>query len=119
MPDIDVFTQRCEPAMIEDIMQETVGWDIYDLTEEEQAEFLSNWRNGFAVSMAQFRLALFERGIMEAEMSISSADPKLRILWESSNFVRRNSEQVAKVLSMTDEELDEFFKFASTLEDSV
>jgi hypothetical protein len=39
-PQYDLFTQRIEMNMIEDPMQPTVGWTIYDLTSEEQAEVL-------------------------------------------------------------------------------
>jgi len=115
-PEFDPFTQYITLNQIEDLKQETVGWTVTDMTPEEQAEYLSEWRRFFSVTMSQFRLALFERGISEVEKSISSPDAKAKILWESSNFVRRDSERVAKALSMTDEELDEFFQFAGAME---
>jgi len=118
-PDYDQFTQYITQDQIEDLTQETVGWTVTDMTPEEQAEYLSEWRRFCAVSMSQFRLALFERGISEVEKSISSPDAKSKILWESTNFVRRDSERVAKALSMTDEELDEFFRFAGSLEETI
>lgn len=115
-PEYDHFTQRIEQEPITHYMQETVGWKVIDMTAQEQAEYLDDWRMYTAVTMGQFRQALLGRGITEAESSISASDPVAQILWESSGHVLRKSERVKKALSMTDKELDEFFIHASTLE---
>ena len=115
-PEYDRFTQYLTMNSIEDPMQETVGWTVTDMTADEQAQYLANWRNSFAVSMAQFRQALYKRGIIEAAMSMSAKDINSQILWETSDFVPRASERVKGAMGMTEEELDEFFIHASTLE---
>ena len=115
-PEYDHFTQRLEQDPITHYMQETVGWTVVDMTAEEQAEYLVSWRSFFAVSMAQFRQALYGRGIMEAAMSMSAKDISSQILWETSDFVPRGSERVKAAMGMSDEELDEFFIYAGTLE---
>jgi hypothetical protein len=118
-PEFDPFTQKIELDKMQDPPQKSLGWTIVELTEEEQSAYLSEWRDSFAVSMSQFRLALYERGIMEAEMSLSSADATAKILWDSSDFVRRNSQRVISALPVKDKELDDFFIYASTLEASI
>jgi len=118
-PDYDPFTQYITLNQIEDPMQETVGWTVTDMTPEEQAAHLTEWRGFFGVSMAQFRQALYERGIIESAMSMSAKDINSQILWETSSFVLRRSQRIQDALGMTDEELDEFFIYASTLEDTL
>jgi len=115
-PEYDPFTQKIAMNQIEDPMQASVGWTVTEMTSEEQSEYLAEWRAGFTVSMAQFKQALYQRGIIEAAMSMSAKDISSQILWETSTFVSRGSERVQEALSMTDEELDEFFKYASTME---
>lgn len=119
VPEFDHFTQRIELNQIEDPTQSTVEWSVIDMTAEEQAEYLAQWRRLFGVSMAQFRQALYERGIVEQGMTLSAKDTKSQILWETSGFVTRNSERVKAALDMTDEELDEFFLYADTQEMSL
>ena len=114
MPDFDPFTQKALVNPAENPMQKSVGWTVTDMTVEEQAEYLADWRSGFSVNMAQFRMALHARGILEDGMSMSIKDMNTRILWEHANIVFRGSEVVKEALQMTDEELDEFFKFAQT-----
>lgn len=115
-PEFDHFTQRIELNQIEDPTQPTVEWSVIDMTADEQAAYLAQWRSLFGVSMAQFRQALYERGIIEAAMSMSAKDINSQILWETSDFVPRHSERVKAAMGMTDEELDEFFIYASTME---
>jgi len=119
VPDYDHFTQRIELNQIEDPAQSSVEWAVIDMTPEEQAAYLAEWRGGFGVSMAQFRQALYERGIFEAAMSMSAKDINSQILWETSSFVLRGSQRIQDAMGMTDEELDEFFIYASTLEDTL
>ena len=114
MPEYDPFTQKVSLNQIDNPMQKSVGWTVEEMTAEEQAEYLEDWRAGCTVSMAQFRQALHERGTLEAAMSMASQDVNANILWETSTFVPRSSEAVKAALSMTDEELDEFFKYAQT-----
>lgn len=115
-PEYDHFTQYITLNLIEDPMQETVGWTVTDMNAEEQAEHLANWRNQFAVEMGQFRQALHARGIVEAGIEMSARDITSQILWDTAPIVLRKSQRVTNALGMTDEELDEFFIFASTME---
>lgn len=118
-PEYDHFTQYITMDLIEDPMQKSVGWTVTDMTAEERAEYLANWRASFSVSMGQFRQALYGRDIIETAMAMSAKDINSQILWETSDFVMRSSERVRNAMGMTDEGLDEFFIYAGTLEASL
>jgi len=48
-PEYNRFTQRIEMNQIEHPMQETVGWAIIELTEEERASTLENFKSYYRV----------------------------------------------------------------------
>lgn len=122
-PAYDPFTQRITLNSIEDPMQATIGWTVHDMTVEEQAEYLANWRKGFMVTMRQARLALLQEGylsqIEDAINLIPEPDKsKVQTEWEYSAVVQRGSVWVAimqPALGLSDEQMDDLFKLASTL----
>jgi len=118
-PPYDPFTQRIELDLIEDPNQATVGFTIYELTEQEQADFLALWRNNIAVTMRQCRLVLLQQGLLETVNSnVSSLSDAGQIEWEYAAIVARNSPLVASLaapLNLSEVQLDELFKLAATL----
>jgi len=118
-PPYDTFTQRIELDLIEDPNQATVGFTIYELTEQEQADFLALWRNNIAVTMRQCRLVLLQQGLLETVNSnVSSLSDAGQIEWEYAAIVARNSPLVASLaapLNLSEVQLDELFKLAATL----
>ena len=122
-PEYDFFTQRVELNEITDPAQETVGWTIYDLTEEEKAEVLVNWRRGAFVTMRQARLALAQQGLLQTVEDAIALIPepdrsKISVEWEYSAIVERGSSWIgvlAPALGLSDEQMDDLFKLAATL----
>jgi len=119
-PEYDPFTQYITMNMIEDPMQETVGWTVTDMTAEEQAQFLEEWRASTIVNMVQFRLALSEKQILKrvSESVVNrkgDGDSTTEIMWTADAFVARNSEWAKAELGLDDAGMDEFFKLALTM----
>ena len=112
-PEYDQFTQRITLDEIENPMQESVPWTVEELTTEEQADFLEEWRASAAAGMSQFRIAAEERGYKIDDIATASAaDTQTRILWNTAAFVRRSSPFAKQVLGLDEEGLDEFFQHA-------
>lgn len=122
-PEYDPFTQYITLNDIEDPRQATRGWTIHEMTAEEQADFLSQWRAGFFVSMRQARLALIQEGYMtQIEDTINLLpEPdktKLQTEWEYASRVERNSDWIGTmqpVLGLSDEQMDDLFILAAAL----
>lgn len=122
-PEFDPFTQYITLNQITDPMQETVGWTIHDMTAEEIAEYLANWRSEVAVTMRQARLALAQQGLLQTVEDAIALIPEpdksaISIEWEYSAVVERASAWVgvlAPALGLSDEQLDDLFKLALTL----
>jgi len=119
-PEYDQFTQYITLNMIEDPMQETVGWTVTDMTAEEQAQYLEDWRENVIVNMVQFRLALSEKQILKqvSESVVNrkgDGDPTTEIMWTADALVARNSEWAKAELGLDDAGMDEFFKLALTM----
>jgi hypothetical protein len=119
-PEYNPFTQYITLDMIEDPMQETVGWTITDMTAEEQAQYLEDWRQGTYVSMVQFRLALAEKEVLKrVSESITNregdGDPTTEIMWTADAHVARNSDWAKTELGFDEADMDEFFKLALTM----
>jgi len=120
-PEYDPFTQYITLNMIEDPMQETVGWTVTDMTAEEQAEYLEQWRQNTTVTMCQFRLALAKEDVLKrVSESITSregdGDPTTEIMWTADAYVARNSEWAKAELGLDEAGMDEFFKLAQTMD---
>lgn len=122
-PVFDPFTQYVTLNQIEHPMQETVGWTIHDMTAEEVAEYLANWRLGSSVTMRQARLALAQQGLLQTVEDAIALIPEpdksiVSIEWEYSATVERSSSWVsvlAPALGLSDEQMDDLFKLAKTL----
>lgn len=123
MPDYDTFTQRVELNMVEDPMQPTVGWTIYDLTAEEQVAILALWRSHAEVTPRQARLELAKRGLLANIDEIIALIPEpdkttVQIEWEYAVSVERSSPwvvQLGSALGLDEEGLDDLFKAAAQL----
>jgi hypothetical protein len=122
-PEFDLFTQYVTLNQIEDPMQATVGWTVHDMTEEEQAEYLANWRSFIRVTPRQARLELAKRGQLANIDTIIASLPAeqqeiVQIEWEYAVSIERNSPwviQLGSALGLSEEGLDELFKAASEL----
>lgn len=122
-PEYDFFTQYITLNLIEDPMQATVGWTIHDMTAEEQAEHLENWRSFVSVTPRQARLELAKRGqLSNIDQIIASlpADQQevVQIEWEYAVSVERSSPwvvQLGSALGLDEEGLDDLFKAAAQL----
>ena len=72
-----------------------------------------------SITMRQARLALLQAGLLDnVEAAISIADKSIQIEWEYSNAVERNNavvKQMALVLGLTDQQIDELFIAAQFL----
>ena len=73
------------------------------------------------VSSFQARAALYQMGLLddvEALMASPSADPLAKLAWSNATEFRRNSptvESMKPLLGLTDAQLDDLFRFASTI----
>lgn len=122
-PAFDPFTQYITLNQIEDPMQETVGWTIHDMTAEEIAEYLANWRQSAFVTMRQARLALAQQELLQTVEDAIALIPepdrsKISVEWEYSAIVERGSSWIgvlAPDLGLSDEQMDDLFKLAATL----
>lgn len=88
-------------------------------TEEEA---LAVWRNTTEVTRFQARAALYQFGLLDAvETQMKSEDTPMlaRIAWQDASVFKRMSPTVlslAGLLALTDEQLDDLFKLAATLD---
>jgi hypothetical protein len=122
-PEFDMFTQYITLNLIEDPMQATVGWTVHDMTAEEQAEYLANWRSFVSVTPRQARLELAKRGqLSNIDQIIASlpADQQevVQIEWEYAVSIERSSPwviQLGSALGLDEVGLDELFKAAAVL----
>lgn len=120
-----------EPPMIPEgkVARWERGWIFETVTEsveqEETVELtpeevLMNWRDTVEVSRFQARAALFQAGLLEdIETFIASSEDRfIKIAWEDAAVFKRNSPTVLSlqfVLNLTDEQLDDLFRFALTI----
>ncbi len=97
-----------------------MGQVIIKTAEEIVRERLESERSGMVVSAFQAEQALDDMGHLEAaETAISQADKKVKRAWTKATEFRRNSptvQAVAQAIGITDEELDELFRHAKTIE---
>lgn len=87
---------------------------------EQAAAALEAERAGMVVSRFQARAALHGAGLLaSAESAISQGSDLAQMAWADAQEFRRNSPTVAAIagaLSLTDEQLDDLFKQAATIE---
>jgi len=129
---VDVVDRRPSPALVVGVMPdgEEVPSSFEEITQAEHAELVksfNDWREQYAadqlakardrakLSRAEFKLALLERGELDAvkaAMSDPSAEPRAVILWEDANEFRRTNKDLlalASDLGYTEEQLDDIF----------
>ena len=122
-PAFDPFTQHITLNQIVDPMQPTVGWTIHDMTAEEQAEYLTQWRSTVYVTPRQARLELAKRSLLANIDTIIAALPAdqqdaVKIEWEYAVSIERKSawvQQLGAALGLDDAGLDGLFRDASEL----
>jgi hypothetical protein len=122
-PEYDIFTQRVQ--LQDEVNSESLvyEWDVVELTAEEKSAFLQEWRKYASVTMRQARLALAQQGFLETVEDAIALIPEpdksaISIEWEYSATVQRSSSWVgtlAPALGLSDEQMDDLFKLASTL----
>lgn len=104
-----------------DAPQNTVTFPTQAEVEAEQAAAeLEAERASMNVSRFQARAALHNAGLLaSAESTISGADDLAQLAWADAQEFRRNSPTVVAIagaLSLTDEQLDDLFRAAKTIE---
>lgn len=97
-----------------------VVWEVPPTEEEKAAMALERERAGMVVSRFQARAALLQAGLLEqAEAAVAESDVIAQLAWADAQEFRRNSPTVATMsakLGMTDDQLDELFRQAATIE---
>lgn len=87
---------------------------------ERAAEALLAERQSMVVSRFQARAALHIAGLLaQAEQAIAGAGTLAQLAWQDAQEFRRNSPTVAAIaetLALTDEQLDDLFRQAATIE---
>lgn len=83
---------------------------------------LELWRGEMQVSRFQARAALLQAGLLEdieSYMNDPETDPFVKVAWQDAQVFRRQSPTVLglqHILELTDEQLDDLFRFAATIE---
>lgn len=101
-------------------MSEQPTWYITDEQIAEQQ--LADWRESTVVSELQAKQALDDFGYLdrvEALMADTDTAMKTRRAWQLARDYRRLSPtvlEIAELLSLTDEQVDELFRHALTIE---
>jgi len=129
---VDAVDRRPSPSLVVGVMPdaEEVPSSFEEITQAEHAELVksfNDWRKQYAedqlakardrakLSRADFKLALLERGELDAvktAMTDPSADPRAVILWEDALEFRRTNKDLlalASELGYTEEQLDDIF----------
>lgn len=84
-------------------------------------ELLHNeWRQSAVVSAFQAKAMLLQAGYWEdVSAYLADADPVTRLAWETAQEFQRLSPtilEIAEALEISDEQLDDLFRFAATIE---
>jgi len=84
-------------------------------------EFMLNeWRQSMRVSAFQAKAMLLQAGYWEdVSAYLAGADPVTQLAWDTAQEFRRLSPtilEIAEVLEISDEQLDDLFRFAATIE---
>jgi len=81
---------------------------------------LNEWRQSAVVSTFQAKAMLLQAGYWDDVAAfMADADPVTRLAWETAREFRRLSPtilEIAEILEITDEQLDDLFRFAATIE---
>ncbi len=113
-------TQRVaegEPEQVAGEWRQT--WVVTDLSPEEIASALAQWRATAIVTRFQARAALLHAGLLTSvEAAVSGADAFTQLAWsEALNFERGSPTiaALASALGLTDEQIDGLFRTAATI----
>jgi hypothetical protein len=91
-----------------------------EIDAEDAAAALAAERASLVVSRFQARAALLQNNLLDtAAGAIAQADAMSQLAWEDAQEFRRNSPLVASIggaLGLTDEQLDDLFRLAKTIE---
>ena len=91
-----------------------------EIDAEDAAAALAAERASMVVSRFQARAALLQNNLLDtASGAIAQADAMSQLAWEDAQEFRRNSPLVNSIggaLSLTDEQLDDLFRLAKTIE---
>ena len=91
-----------------------------EIDAEDAATALAAERASMVVSRFQARAALLQNNLLDtASGAIAQADAMSQLAWEDAQEFRRNSPLVISIggaLSLTDEQLDDLFRLAKTIE---
>ena len=91
-----------------------------EIDAEDAAAALAAERASLVVSRFQARAALLQNNLLDtASGAIAQADAMSQLAWEDAQEFRRNSPLVISIggaLSLTDEQLDDLFRLAKTIE---
>jgi hypothetical protein len=119
MPTYDPETQRVSEGLaelVDGVWMQT--WVVADLTAEELAERLSEWRQGMAVSPLQMRRALRAKNLYDAITAyVEQQDADTQDAWEYAVEIRRDDALIAAAadaLAKSDAEVDDLFRLAAS-----
>ena len=121
-PTGDVVTEGT-PTFNNSTKQWEQSWVVRDFTAEEVAEQEARRRAAMVVTPRQARLALLGAGLLSnIETAIAALEEPIKtavtVEWEYATHVDRNSpwvSQLASVLGLNDQQLDQLFEVAATL----
>jgi hypothetical protein len=94
--------------------------NLYFKTREQVTEErLEGWRDSVKVSAFQAKAMLLQAGYWEdVSAHLADADPITKLAWETAQEFERLSPtilELAEALGISDTELDDLFRFASTI----
>lgn len=109
-----------DPYALGEFGESIVFRDPQEVAAEQAAQALADEREAMRVSRFQARAALYGAGLLTtADAAIQAADEVAKLAWADAQEFRRNSPLVAAIaaqLSLTDEQLDDLFRTAATIE---
>lgn len=123
IPDYDSITHKLveqHPIRIDNILHQT--WTVIECLPEEVEANKFTARSNMIATPFQATAALHQQGLLDdvnSLMNNPSTDPLLVIAWQKASEFKRLSPailNVASILGWTEEQLDELFKLAVTLE---
>jgi hypothetical protein len=120
MPTYNPDTQRISegtPELVDGVWMQ--AWVVTDLTIEELATRLAEWRRGMVVSPLQMRRALRAQALADAVAAyVAVQDADTQDAWEYAVEIRRNDALIAAAadaLGMSETEVDDLFRLAASL----
>lgn len=100
----------------------TQQWRVDDLTPEEIAERLADWRQSTSCTPFQGKVALHNADLLSQVESLidnPQTDPVTKLAWNNAVEWKRNSPMIASLassLGLSDEQVDNLFKAAQNIQ---